>query len=117
MSDVRAAVIGLAWGQLHIDALRRVKDVEVVAVCDTDGDRAKVIAKNAGVKYASSNPAEILGREEIGLITIATPPHTQRDLANKAMLAKKAVLVESPGGLNSQDAKALLETSQQRKIA
>lgn len=116
MSEVRAAVIGLAWGQLHIDALRRIKDVEVVAVCDTDGERAKVIAKNAGIKYASSNPAEILGREEIGLVTIATPPQAQRELANKAMLAKKAVLVESPGGLKSQDANALLETAQQRKI-
>lgn len=116
MSELRAAVIGLAWGQLHIDALRRIRDVEVVAVCDTDGDRAKVIAKNAGIKYASSNPAEILGREEIGLVTIATPPQTQKDLANKAMLANKTVLVESPGGLNSQEAKALLETSKQRKL-
>lgn len=116
MSELRAAVIGLAWGQLHIDALRRIKDVEVVAVCDTDGDRAKVVAKNAGIKYASNNPAEILGREEIQLVTIATPPQTQRDLANKAMLANKAVLVESPGGLNSQEAQALVETARQRKI-
>ncbi len=116
MSEVRAAVIGLAWGQLHIDALKRAKNVELVAVCDEDAERAKVIAKNAGVKYASGNPAEIFNREEIDLISIATPPQTQRDLANKAMLAKKAVLVESPGGLNSQEAKQLLETSQQRKI-
>jgi predicted dehydrogenase len=116
MSNLRAAVIGLAWGQLHIDALKRAKNVELVAVCDKDAERAKVIAKNAGIKYASGDPAEILGREEIDFVSIATPPQTQKELANKAMLAKKAVLVESPGGLNSQEAKQLLETAQQRKI-
>lgn len=116
MADLRAAVIGLAWGQLHIDALRRIKNLDIVAVCDADENRAKVVAKNAGIKFAFSNPNEIFSRDEIELVTIATPPNTQKELANKAMLAKKAVLVESPAGLNSQEAKALLETSQQRKI-
>ncbi|TAH49601.1 MAG: Gfo/Idh/MocA family oxidoreductase [Chloroflexota bacterium] len=116
MADVRVAVIGLAWGQLHIDALRRIKNLDIVAVCDADENRAKVVAKNAGIKFAFSNPNEIFSRDEIELVTIATPPNTQKELANKAMLAKKTVLVESPAGLNSQEAKALLETSQQRKI-
>ncbi len=116
MSDIRAAIIGLAWGQLHIDALRRIKNVEIVAVCDAHGERAKVVAKNAGIKNAFSDPKEIFSRDDIELITIATPPTTQKELANKALLAKKAVLLESPGGLNSQDAKQLLETSRQRKM-
>lgn len=116
MSNVRAAVIGLAWGQLHLDALRRIKNLDIVAVCDSDSDRVKVIAKNAGIKDAFTNPNDIFQNPEIDLVTIATPPSTHQDLANKAMLAKKAVLVESPAGLNSQQAKALLDTSNQRKI-
>lgn len=116
MSDIRAAVIGLAWGQLHIDALRRIRNLEIVAVCDADAERAKTIAKNAGIPYATGDANEIFARDEIDLVTISTPPNTQKDLANKAMLAKKAVLVESPAGLNSQEAKFLQDTSQQRKI-
>lgn len=116
MTSVRAAVIGLAWGQLHIDALRRIKNLELVAVCDADAERAKTIAKNAGIPFATGNPNEIFSRDEIDLVTIATPPDTQKELANKAMLAKKAVLVESPVGLNSPQAQALHETAQQRKI-
>ncbi len=49
-------------------------------------------------------------------MTVATPPATHKEIASKAMLAKKAVLVEAPGGLNSTDAKALAETSAQRKV-
>lgn len=116
MSNFRAAVIGLAWGQLHIDALRRIKNLEVIAVCDTDEKRAQVIAKNAGIKFAFGDAKEVLAREDIDLVTIATPPHIQKELANKAMLAKKAVLVESPVGLSAQDARQMLETSQQRKV-
>jgi UDP-N-acetyl-2-amino-2-deoxyglucuronate dehydrogenase len=114
MADLRAAVIGLAWGQLHLDALHRIKNLEIVAVCDADVERAKTIAKNAGIKYATGNPNEIFARDEIDLVTIATPPHTQKELAHNAMQAKKAVLVESPAGLNTQEAKALQDTAHQR---
>lgn len=116
MSDLRAAVIGLAWGQLHIDALRRIKNLEIAAVCDTDENRAQVIAKNANIKAAYGNADEIFARREIDLVTIATPPHTQAELVKKALGAKKAVLVESPVGLNSAQAKALLEMAQQSKV-
>jgi predicted dehydrogenase len=106
----------LAWGQLHIDALRRIKDLEVVGVCDLDAERARVIAKNAGVSKFYSDAGELLERDDIQLVTIATPPATQKELAQKAMFGKKAVLCETPGGLRAQEAQALHEVSQQRKI-
>lgn len=116
MADLRAAVIGLAWGQLHIDALRRIKNVDVVAVCDKDQARAQVVAQNAGIQSAFKDPNSILERDDIELVTIATPPNTQKELANKALLANKAVLVESPVGLNSQEAKFLQNIAQQHKL-
>lgn len=117
MKNIRAAVVGLAWGQMHLDALRRVKDLEIVAVCDSNAERAKTIAKNAGIKLAFADANELLARADVDLITLATPPMTHHDLANKALLAKKAVLCESPAGLNSQDAEKLFKTAQQRKMA
>jgi len=116
VSDVRAAVIGLAWGQLHIDALNRIKNVEVIAVCDADENRAKVIAKNAGIPKAYQDASDIFARDDIDLVTIATPPQTQKELAQKALFAKKAVLCEPPAGLTSKEAEALRDTAQQRKI-
>jgi predicted dehydrogenase len=116
VSALRAAVIGLAWGQLHIDALKRIKNVEVAAVCDTDSDRAKVIAKNAGIPYFFADANEVLERRDIDLVTLATPPDTHKELANRALLLKKAVLVESPVGLNGAEATALLQTARQRKV-
>jgi predicted dehydrogenase len=117
MKNVRAAVVGLAWGQMHLDALRRVKDLEIVAVCDCDAERAKTIAKNAGIKNYCADARELFARDDIDLITLATPPATHYDLANQALLAKKAVLCEAPVGLNSQNAEKLFKTAQQRKMA
>lgn len=117
MNTIRAAVVGLAWGQMHLDALRRVKNLDIVAVCDSDAERAKTIAKNAGIKNVFSDANELFAREDVDLITLATPPATHADLANKALLAKKAVLCETPAGLSSADAEKLSKTAQQRKMA
>ncbi len=116
MSRIRAAVIGLAWGQLHLDALRRIKNVEIVAVCDSDAERARVVAKNAGVPHFASKYQEIVARDDVDLVTIATPPETQKEIAHRALLASKAVVCETPVGLNSRQALALHETAVQRKV-
>lgn len=117
MNNLRAAIIGLAWGQMHIDALRRIKNLEIVAVCDSDAERAKLVAKNAGIKTAFGNVNELLARDDVDLVTIATPPATHHEIANKALLAKKAVLCEAPAGLNVAEAEKLYKTAQQRKMA
>jgi|GEM_PF-2040303 predicted dehydrogenase len=116
MNNIRAAVIGLAWGQMHLDALRRVKNLDIVAVCDSDAERAKLIAKNAGIKHFFADANEVLRREDVDLVTIATPPAAQYEIAHNALLAKKAVLCETPVGLHSQDAEKLWKTAQQRKM-
>lgn len=117
MKNIRAAVVGLAWGQMHLDALRRVKNLDIVAVCDSDAERAKTIAKSAGIKNSFADAAELFAREDVDLITLATPPATQVELTNKALLANKAVLCETPAGLHSTDAEKLLKTAQQRKMS
>lgn len=117
MKNIRAAVVGLAWGQMHLDALRRVKNLEIVAVCDSNAERAQLIAKNAGIKNFFADAHELFAREDVDLVTLATPPETQSELANQALLAKKAVLCETPVGLSSHDADKLFKTAQQRKMA
>lgn len=115
MKNIRAAVVGLAWGQMHLDALRRVKNLDIVAVCDSDAERARTIAKNAGIKNHFADAAELFARDDVDLVTLATPPATQADLATRALLANKVLLCETPAGLHSKDGEKLLKTSQQRK--
>ncbi len=117
MTNLRAAIVGLAWGQMHLDALNRVKNLEVVAVCDNAAERARTIAKNAGIKNFFTDAKELFARDDVDLITLATPPATHVELAHQALLAKKAVLCEAPVGLSSGDAERLIKTAQQRKLA
>lgn len=116
MKAIRAAVIGLAWGQLHIDALRRAKNVELVAVCDSDSARAKTVAKNAGVPLFFQSLEELLAQTELDLITVATPPAIQKDITLKVLSAKKSLYCETPVGLNAREAQSLLEAAQKFRI-
>lgn len=116
MKVIRAAVIGLAWGQLHIDALRRLKNVELIGVFDSDHSRAETIAKNAHVPRFFRNQEELLSQTDLDLVTVATPPATQKDIALKVMSAKKSLYCETPAGLNARDAQSLYETAQKLVI-
>lgn len=114
MSEVRAAIIGLAWGQMHLDALRRIKGVEVVAVCDTDAARAEQVAKNAKVPKFYRNYEELLQHADVDLVCVATPPQTQKEIGLKTLAAKKALLLETPAGLTAKDARSLYDAAQAR---
>ncbi|MDL1895300.1 Gfo/Idh/MocA family oxidoreductase [Anaerolineae bacterium CFX7] len=117
MTNLCAAVVGLAWGQMHLDALRRVKNLEIVAVCDSNAERAQTIAKNAGIKNFFTDARQVFARADVDLVTLATPPATHVELAHQALLAQKMVLCEAPVGLSSGDAAKLFKTAQQRKMA
>ncbi len=116
MKTIRAAVIGTGWGQMHIDALRRVKNVELVALCDNNAARGQEVAKNAKVAKFFRDYDEVLAQDEIDLVSIATPPATQKEIALKSIFAKKHVLCETPLGLNAREAQGLLEAAQARGL-
>ncbi len=113
MKTVRIGVIGTGWGEMHIDALRRVKNAELVAVCDLNARRAAEVARNAKVSKFYDNYADLLARDDIDLVSVATPPETHKEIVLQALAAKKSVLCETPLGLNRHDAQAMLTAAEQ----
>lgn len=96
MTNLCAAVVGLAWGQMHLDALRRVKNLEIVAVCDSNAERAQTIAKNAGIKNFFTDARQVFARADVDLVTLATPPATHVELAHQRCSLKKWSCAKRP---------------------
>ncbi len=115
MEPLRVGVVGTGWGELQISALQRVKDVQVVAVCDPDLARAEFIAKQFKIPRALDN-YQLLLTANVDWVSIATPPETHQAIGAAAFAAGKHVLCEKPIGLNAHATRALLASAEARGV-
>ena len=99
MADpVRVGVIGAgAITQVaHLPVLRKLKGIEVVAICDTDMPKARALADRFKVPDAFSDIEELLEYEELDAIAICTPNHLHEPHVMAALSANLHVFVERP---------------------
>lgn len=94
---LRIAVVGTGRiSKFHFAAWRAVENVAVVAVCDIDFDRAKTMADRFGVAKAYGSLTELLDREQVDALDIATPPATHGELLAIAAAYKIDCLCQKP---------------------
>lgn len=92
---IRAAVVGLGIGQMHVWSMRRMKDrYTVAAVCDLDRQKAEAAAERTGADIASFE--EVVARDDIDLVDLCTPPSLHLEQATAALRAGKDVVCEKP---------------------
>src|SRR6188768_704689 len=91
------AVVGAGyWGPNLIRNFKSAADWDLRAVCDLDTARAEaVLGDRSGVDVTGSL-GEVLARDDIDAIAIATPAHTHQAIALEALRTGKHVLVEKP---------------------
>jgi len=104
-SIVRVGVLGAgAWARsAHLPGYRRDPRCRVVAIADVEIDRARDAAREFEVATATADPNELLRRDDIDLIDVCTPSHTNFELAWAALEAGKHVLCEKPVAYDYRD--------------
>ena len=116
MKPVRVGVIGAGWGQLQIESFRRVRAMEVVALCDSDKAKLESVAKRYKIATTFSNHRDLLARDDVDLISIATPPGLHYAITRAAIDAGKHVVCEKPLALAENDARDLLAHAEKQNI-
>lgn len=117
MSDtLRTAIIGAgAITQVaHLPVLRKLKGVELCAVCDTDLPKARSIGDRFGIKDAFDDIEEVLRYEELDAIVICTPNHLHEAHVLAALSAGLHVLVEKPLAVNTASAQRILRAAEKK---
>ncbi|HEX9187082.1 MAG TPA: Gfo/Idh/MocA family oxidoreductase, partial [Vicinamibacteria bacterium] len=113
---VRVAVVGLhGKGAHHVEMLKAVPGVRIVALCDVD---EAVLHKHAAELSAAKFPVakyvdvrRLLESREIDAITIATPNHWHALMTIWACQAGKDVYVEKPVSHNVWEGRQIVEAA------
>jgi len=114
---VNVGTIGLGyWGPNLLRNFNLIDRCRVVASCDVDEKRlTKYAPQYRHVRFVNSAQA-LIDDPQIDAIAIATPIHTHYDLARRALLAGKHVLVEKPLATKVEEAEELCALAQKKGL-
>ncbi len=92
------AFIGLGgMGSGHLDWFAQQGDVQVVGLCDVDESHLKAAqAKSPTDCFATPDFRELVGRDDVDAVVVATPDHWHALAAIAAAKARKHVYCEKP---------------------
>jgi predicted dehydrogenase len=85
----------------HLPVLKKMKSVEVQAICDTDLPKARALADRFGIKDAFDDIEELLQYEALDAVVICSPNHLHESHILAGLSAKLHVLVEKPLGMSA----------------
>jgi len=93
----RAAVVGIGFaGGQHVEALRRIGDVDVVAVVAATTELAARAARTLRVDHATDDYREVVEDPSVDVVHVCTPNYLHVEVATAALRAGKHVLCEKP---------------------
>jgi len=108
MSKIKFAVIGQGHiGKRHAEMVRRNKQCELVAVCDTL-PKEKLGLENLQEKFYSSVDDLLKAHPDLDAVNVCTPNGLHAEHALKCLDAGKNVVVEKPMALSKADCEKVI---------
>ena len=99
---IRIGIIGCGTiGSVHADAYAKVKNAELVALCDILPDRLKEKAERHKVALTYTDYRELLANPDIDAVSVCVPNDMHAPIAIDAFKAGKHVMLEKPMTLNA----------------
>jgi predicted dehydrogenase len=92
----------------HLPVLKRMRNVEVQAICDIDMPKARALADRFGVKDAFDDIEELLRYEALDAVVICSPTHLHESHVLAALSANLHVLVEKPLAMSATSAQRII---------
>jgi len=98
----------------HVQAVHRIPDCQIVAVCDRELLMAGQLAERAGIPQSFSDVQEMLRSSSPDVVHITTPPQSHFSLARKCLEYGSHVYLEKPFTITADEAESLIQLAQAR---
>ena len=92
----------------HLPAFRRLRNAELVAICDSEGGKLRALRERTGVVHATTSLDEMLALDELDAVDICLPSNQHAAAAVRCLEAGKHVLCEKPLGLTAREVEDVL---------
>jgi myo-inositol 2-dehydrogenase/D-chiro-inositol 1-dehydrogenase len=108
---------GFVTTEHHLPALRRVPEIEVVALADLDATRAESVARAWNVFRSYGDPSELIADPVVEAVAVCTPAASHVELGVATLAAGKHLFVEKPLSVTLADADRLVERGGESAVA
>jgi D-apiose dehydrogenase len=109
MNELRGGLIGCGFFSInHLHAWRGVEGASIVAICDRDASRLAIAGDQFEIARRYSDAAEMLAKEELDFVDIATTVGSHRFLVEMAAARGLPVICQKPFAASMEDAKAMV---------
>ncbi|RYG37699.1 Gfo/Idh/MocA family oxidoreductase [bacterium] len=99
-----------SFGTFCLEQYGSMEEIRPIAVADENSEAAQKTAEAGGVVALTID--EMLARDDIEIVHLATPPFTHRELVLKAITAGKHVLCEKPLAIHLKDGDEMVAAAQ-----
>ncbi|MGB8485831.1 MAG: Gfo/Idh/MocA family oxidoreductase [Xanthobacteraceae bacterium] len=103
-----------AFGQKHLDALKRIPDVEVTSLVGGNQDATAEVAKKYGIPHFTGDLGEGIKRADAVILTTPTQMHFRQ--GEQVMRAGKHVLIEIPVADSVADSERLVAIAKETGV-
>jgi len=117
MQKIKVGVIGTGFiGPAHVEALRRLGNIDVVALAERSEDVARSKAEMLGIEKYYSDYKQLLKNGDILSVHICSPNYLHYEMAKAALEAGKNVICEKPLAISVAEARELVELADNKGL-
>jgi predicted dehydrogenase len=114
---LKIAIIGCGKvADQHVDAIRRIRDCEIVSLCDREPLMAKQLGERFRISACFVDLEEMLQSTSPDVVHITTPPQSHYPLARQCLESGSHVYLEKPFTTTASQAASLIELAQERGL-
>ena len=107
---LKIAIVGCGKvADQHVQAIHRIPDCIIVAVCDRELLMAKQLGERVGISECFSNLGEMLEATQPDVVHITTPPQSHYSLARQCLESGSHVYLEKPFTVTADQAESLMQ--------
>jgi predicted dehydrogenase len=100
----------------HVQAIHRIPDCEIVALCDREPLMARQLGERCRVTVCFSDAREMLQSVRPDVVHITTPPQSHYSLGAECLKAGSHVYVEKPFAVTAGEAESLIQLAEDRGL-